>query len=81
MSMTRRTRPGATRLLWLVAALTTVHWAILILGLPVLERLPGWFFPLREKPAGAVWLLALLVAASLAVLLLTTRFSSPASRG
>jgi len=60
-------------LLLLVGALTLFHWAILILGLPVLERLPRWFFPLQRKPGGAVWLLALMVAVSLVVLLATVR--------
>jgi hypothetical protein len=41
-----------------IVLLTVVHLSILALGLPLLERLPGWFFRLRPKTL-APWYLVL----------------------
>jgi hypothetical protein len=46
--------------------LTAVHLSILALRLPLLERLPGWFFRLRPKSIGP-WYLVLALAAVPAV--------------
>ncbi len=46
--------------------LTVVHLSILALRLPLLERLPGWFFRLRPKSIGP-WYLVLALAAVPAV--------------
>ena len=48
-------------------AFTALHLCVLALNLPYLSKIPGWFFKLREKPAGPLWLVAALAAVPFAI--------------
>lgn len=60
-----------------VILLSGVHFVVLAFDLPLLGSLPGWFFPLTAKPAGAPWLVAALVALPAAILPLVARRGFP----
>lgn len=53
----------------LIGVMTGIHWLILILKIPILQRLPYWTFPLRDTPVTLAWILlggsALLIAATI----------------
>ena len=56
---------GARRADWLLGAvlgLTVAHWIVLVFHLPLFTKIPGWFFPLQNNPAGSVWSFGLLAA-------------------
>ncbi|NJN82137.1 MAG: hypothetical protein HC802_07580 [Caldilineaceae bacterium] len=62
--------------LGLIVGCTFVQWLILAAQIPLLTRLPDWFWPLRRTPLSAQWLL--LIVAVLAILIVAAVLRQPA---
>jgi hypothetical protein len=75
MDLLRRARVFLAEMQGLAAATTSgavLHWAVLIFHVPVIHQLPRWRWFFIAKPAGALWLIALLIAAGAVLVCLVT---------
>ncbi len=48
------------RLLALLLLCTLAHWGLFLFRVPLLQNLPGWFWPFTDKPIASWWLLVFL---------------------